>query len=187
MEALKEETRQKIIDLLLTHGELSLTEIQQRLGKTLPTLLFHVNMLEKAGLVSWKLSKKGRKTTKTYFIRTKLISMDVDIEVFSKAMNLKMLNQLLDSLVEKSASIIGFIPRQYSVSDIVKVLNVDAFTATALKDYLETYEEEFVKKIVDKFSEKINSIEKIDPDTVAKELKIDVYWAAKVLKELKLL
>ncbi len=188
MEALKEETRQKIIDLLLSSSDgLSLTEMQQKLGKTLPTLIFHINLLEKAGIISWKLSKRGRKTTKIYFAKEKLISIDIDIEIFSKAMNLKRLSNLLDTLIDKSIESIGQIPRKYSISEIMNILNSDPLTATALNDYLETYEEEFVKKLLKRYSDKILNLSRIEPDNLSKELRIDVYWVTKMLKELKLL
>ncbi|RLG43263.1 MAG: hypothetical protein DRN78_02075, partial [Thermoproteota archaeon] len=67
MEAIGEKTRQEIIKLLLRKGEMSLTEIQKEIGKVPSTVHFHLNILVKAGILSWKIVKRNRRPTKVYY------------------------------------------------------------------------------------------------------------------------
>jgi len=180
MEAIKEETRQRIIELLLEKGELSLTEIQKFVGKTLPTLLFHMNILEKAGIISWKSAKREKKTTKVYFIKTKILSVEIDIEIFSKISNIKKLEELVTKTVEKFLEEGRELKRDLSISEISEIMNVDYNTALVIKDYIQNFDEEIVKYLYNKFKEEIAGIK--DPLEISEKLKIDLYWAAKLLQ-----
>jgi len=186
IEAIKEETRQNIIRLLIEKGELTLTDIQKEIPKTLPTLLFHMNLLEKTGIISWRLVKRGKKNVKAYFLKEKLVKMEVDIEVFSRAVNLKQLKELVKKMIDAYLQKKKFLPRRFSINEIMEILGTDVYTATALKDYVETFEETLIEILGEKFSDKIVQLEK-DPERISQQLGIDLYWSIKLLKHLKLL
>jgi len=145
MEALKEETRQRIIELLLEKGEMSLTEIQEYINKTLPTLLFHINALEKAGLISWKGAKRGKKKTKVYFVKSKILEIEIDIEIFSKIVDIKRVRGLVYELVDKILDSNNKLPREISIKKISEVLEVDYNTALIVRDYINNFEEDIAK------------------------------------------
>ena len=179
MEAIKEETRQKIIQLLLEKKEMTLTEIQEHVKKTLPTLLFHMNALEKAGIITWKTAKKGKKTTKVYKIKTKILEIEIDIEVFSKISNMKTIDKIAKDTINKLQEKGIKIKKDISIDDLVST-GLDALTALIVKDYIENYEEEIAKYLYEKHKEVLDKTN--DPIEIAEKLNIDVYWAARLLQ-----
>lgn len=184
MEAIMEETRLTIIRLLLERKQLTLTEIQKELGKTLATLQFHMNILERAGLVGWKLVKKGKRKLKAYFVRDSLINVNIDIHEFSIANPPRKLKSYVYELAEK---IFGEkIPRTLSAELISNKLHIDIHLAVAVKDYIETYPEDFVDALLEVLEKNNVSLEP-DPYAVEEKWKIDAYWGIKILKKLKLI
>ncbi len=180
MEALREETRQKIIELLLEKGELNLTEIQEVVGKTLPTLLFHMNALEKAGLVSWRTARRGKKTTKVYYIKSKVLEIEIDVDIFSKIGDLKHIQSLVYEMIDKVLSSGVKLEREFSIIQISKLLGVDRNTALVIRDYISNFEDEIVKYLYDKFKDELGEIK--DPLEIAEKFNLNVYWAARLVK-----
>ncbi len=186
MEAIGEKTRQEIIKLLLRKGEMSLTEIQKEIGKVPSTVHFHLNILVKAGILSWKIVKRNRRPTKVYFISDKLFSVEVDIETFSKVSNLEMIRDYVKKLISKYLEAGIEFPRVPKVNDIIKLLNVDHQIATGIRDYIEVMDDEVTNILKELLGDKVEELKK-DPIEAAKTLKLNIYWMMKLLKEFKLI
>lgn len=181
LNAITEETRAKIIKLLLKKSPLTLTEIQDHIKKSLSTLQFHVNILEKAGILGWKTTKKGRKTTKAYFVKENLISIEIDIPSFVEAVHQETIRELAAQLVDIILSKGIALPRQLDIATISSLLEIDTPVAIAVRDYINTYEDEFAAIL----AEKLGSLITEDIFDLEKKLKIDIYWVAKIAKHLK--
>ena len=186
MEAIGEKTRQEIIKLLLRKGEMSLTEIQKEIGKVPSTVHFHLNILVRAGILSWKIVKKNRRPTKVYFISDKLFSVEVDIETFSKVSNLDMIRDYVKKLISKYLEAGVEFPRVPKVNDIIKFLNVDYQIATGIRDYIEVMDDEVTNILKELLGDRIEELKK-DPIEAAKTLKLNIYWMMKLLKEFRLI
>ncbi len=186
MEAIGEKTRQEIIKLLLRKGEMSLTEIQKEIGKVPSTVHFHLNILVKAGILSWKIVKRNRRPTKVYYISDKLFSVEVDIETFSKVSNLEMIRDYVKKLISKYLEAGIEFPRVPKVNDIIKLLNVDHQIATGIRDYIEVMDDEVTNILKELLGDKVEELKK-DPIEAAKTLKLNIYWMMKLLKEFKLI
>jgi len=180
MEALREETRQKIIELLLEKGEMSLTEIQGFVGKTLPTLLFHMNALERAGLVSWRSAKRGKKTTKVYYIKSKILNLEIDIDTFSRIGDLKRVEGLVFEMIEKILASGNKFDKELPIAKISRLMEVDYNTALVMRDYIVNFEDEIVKYLYEKFKDKMIDLK--DPLEIAEKFNISLYWAARLVK-----
>jgi len=180
MDGIMEETRQKILQLLIEKGEVPVSEIQSTLNKTYSTILSHLDILEKAGLVSWKWIKRGRKPQKAYYIHSKLVDLEIDLEIFAKVLNLKKLRELAKKLIELERNRNKF-KRNYSVSEIMSILGIDSATALALRNYMDIFEDEIVKTLFKIFIDELSG-EKLELRELAEKMNIDEYWAARILK-----
>ncbi len=179
LDALKDETRRKIIDILLKRKEVTLTEVKNELGKTLPTLMFHFTLLEKTGLISWKIAKKGRKKTRVYYLKGDLVEIELDLNLISKIPKLSTVKELAIRYVDIEMDE-GFLEREISLDDIIKRLGVDEKLATAIKNYIEIFEDEITKHILEKIGE--DELRRRDPEEISKIYNVDLYWIIKAIK-----
>jgi DNA-binding transcriptional ArsR family regulator len=175
--SLTNETRLKIIDLLLQRYRVGMTPtaVAKVLDLSLPTVTKHLEILEEAGLVNY-LYTRGGTPSKIYKITDLYLTIQIDLSKFVKAYNRSELERLAARYIQKKME--TQLPKDIIIDDIKATLETDQDTAYVVYEYISEKKADLIVKpiasmileILEKGEKKSVSIRELN------EIHADEYW-----------
>ncbi len=143
--SLTNETRMKIIDLLLQRYRVGMTPsaIAEVLDLSLPTVTKHLEILEDAGLVNYMYTREGT-PSKVYKIVDLYLTVQIDLSKFVKAFNRSELERKATKYIQKKME--TGLPRDITIDDIQHTIDTDQDTAYVVYEYITEKETELIVK-----------------------------------------
>ncbi len=172
--------------LLLESGRegLSPSELAEKMNLKIPTVMSHLETLEKIGVVRFELRKMPRgRPLKKYRVIDSVLTIDIDLEALVKIPSWDELdNKMYEYISRKKET--SRLPLRFSVEDIAETMNFSLKEAIILLDYLNMKTDQIVGFLVSEALEKFKGREIFEIEEISNELNIHEYWAAKVASRL---
>ena len=175
--SLTNETRLKIIELLLQRYRLGMTPsaIAKVLNLSLPTVTKHLEILEDAGVINYVYTRGGT-PSKLYKITDLYLTIQIDLSKFVKAFNRSELERMAAKYIQKKME--TRLPRTVTIDDIKNTLETDQDTAYVVYEFINEKKIDLIEKpiasmileIVEKGQRKSVNIQEL------KEISADEYW-----------
>lgn len=183
--ALGGSTRLKIMRLLLeTPTGLSASEIAEKLGISLPTILTHLSILASSGLISWVYVGRGRRYIRLYKVSEDKLVLNIDLRVFTTIPNIEDLDKTLQDYIQLSRKM-DVLKASPSLEDIRKLLNVSVNEAFILLDYFRLSEDKIVESLTQEALKILEKRDQISIDELCEIMRIHEYWAVQVARRLE--
>ncbi|MGQ4915484.1 MAG: ArsR family transcriptional regulator [Candidatus Asgardarchaeia archaeon] len=185
MDAINDRTRIDIIKMLFQAPQgLTAAYIAQMLGKTIPTILSHLNILTQAGIINVTYSVYRGRTIKIY----KLVETEITLEIDLQKYIWVPFRSYLDNWVTEYIRIKrerDILPSKLNVKDIAKVLGIDERSAEYIKQYIEN-NTDWLNALVNEALQLISIRGTISISDLSKELGIARTWAVRLADLLQL-
>ncbi|MEA1994046.1 MAG: winged helix-turn-helix domain-containing protein [Euryarchaeota archaeon] len=184
--SLTNETRLKIIDLLLQRYRVGMTPtaIAKVLDLSLPTVTKHLEILEDAGLVNYVYTRGGT-PSKLYKIVDLYLTVQIDLSKFVKAYNRSELERKAAKYVQKKME--TQLPSNITIGDIQTTLDTDQDTAYVVFEFIHAKEENLIIKPISSMI--FDILEKKDKRQLGIEelnkINADEHWIEKACRHIQ--
>ncbi len=189
MEALSDEKRLEIIQVILQGGSKGLTasQISQAVRITVPTVLHHLALLAGADLIRFKyvrLDTVGREV-KHWYVVDPLVYLQLDLETFSLIRSIENVRDLaMQYIVKQTGKGLLPPPEGFRVAEIRNALQIDSRVAEVVFDWLQENTESIAGHLSLMARKLFKSLPKITIMELEKKLKISGPWAINVMNDL---